>query len=1284
MRSKKNLSLQSPPSSTFRKSRSTLRFPALWFSVFLLSQHAASATLTWIGDIDSSWSSGTGGSNTNWVSNTLPANGDSLVFDLTSSSVVSLTNDLTALTLGGTNAITFNNDALTGTGFTLGGNAITLGGNITSSGITGTHTHDITLSLILSGTRTVTSATGTTIIFDGVISENGGSYGFIKSGTGAATLTGANTFTGALSVNQGTLTVNSIADAGISSALGAGSVINLGSGTTAAGVLTYTGTGGSSNRTVNLAATTTGAATINNNGTGALIFTGTFTNAGTGAKTLTLGGTNTNNSQIQSVLSNGSGTLSLTKNNAGTWQLTAVNTFSGNVSVNQGILSVSSVADAGVASALGAGSVINLGSAAQIGALTYTGAGDSTNRLVSLASTSTGGGTITSSGTGALIFTGAFSNSGSSAKTFTLSGTSTGANEFRPALTDSSGGALTVVKSGAGAWILSGTSSFTGALSVSQGTLTINSLASSGVNSAAGAGSVINLGSGTTVAGTLTYTGSGASTDRTVNLAATTTGGATINSSGSGALVFTGVLSNAGTGTKSLTLGGSYAGGNAIQSAISDGSGTLALTKADAGTWALSGNNTYSGGTTLTTGTLALNSTSAIGTGTLTINGGTLDNTSGSSVTLSTGNAVTLNSSFAFGGSSSLNLGGGAVTLGNINSTVTLNGSGTLTLGELQWNSINGSRVLTVNQASGTGGTLVLGGFQLNTNADIAARNRTITGSGNVTISGAVSNGNAFANGLIYSGSGTLTLTAAATYTGTTTVNGGTLALSGGGSIATASGLAINAGTFDVGGTAAGVVGALTLGAATTTVAGQTMNLVSSQAGGSFTLNGNVTYNVGSTGFENGQATISSNLILAADRTFTVNDSPNASVDLQISGVISGSFALIKANGGTLLLSGTNTYTGQTQLNNGVTAVTALGNIGAASPLGTGDKDGTSGIIRFGNAASTGTLSYLGDGDSTNRPIQIGSGTGATATGGATILSNGTGALIFTATTLNSAVTVSATGPTTARILTLGGTNTNNNTVQGTIANNTGAGTSGTSAVALVKQDAGLWILAGNSSYSGGTTVNGGTLVVNNTSGSATGSGSVIIGNTASLGGSGTAGSLSASASFTEQSGGAIFTGQSGVVDAQTLTLQAGGGFSLSGGIELDLTGGTASGLLNSQAGNNDHLIFSGASVALAGATLALHTSQPVADGAWAAGSSWKLLDWSGVTGTFTNLPDSGLDQGNVSGLPDLTSLGLGWDWSQLYTNGTLSVVALVPEPERAAFLLLGMMFLGLRRRRRF
>jgi fibronectin-binding autotransporter adhesin len=1395
-------------------------FPSSFRLVLLISLAsfaAPAATLTWLGDVNSNWSGGTSSVNTNWNStNTLPANGDSLVFDLNTAGVANLsnTNDLTGLTLGGTNALTFTNDGGTNTGFTLTGNAITLGGNITSTGTTGTHTHTLSLGLILSGTRTVTAASTTTFVIDGLISESGGSFGFVKSGTGTATLSASNTFTGAVSVNQGTLSVSSIADSGTSSALGAGSVINIGSGTTVAGTMVYTGAAASTNRAVNLAATTTGAATINSSGTGALVFTGTFTNAGTGTKVLTLGGSSADNNEIRSVLGNGSGTLSLTKANGGTWMLSAVNTFTGNVSINQGILSVNSIADGGVSSALGAGSVINFGNAAQTGTLSYTGAAASTNRTINLggagagsatidasgsgalvltgnvtnaatsgsktitlngsaanndfqgiisdgglggvvavtkgdtgtwilsglntftgalsvnratlfinsiadsgvasaigagttinlgngaqagtlnytgsggsinralvlASTGAGGGTITNNGSGALVFTGSFANAGTGAKIFTLNGSNTGANEFQAALTDSSGvGALSFVKAGAGTWTLSGTSSFTGTVSVNQGILNVSSIADSGTNSAAGAGTTINLGSAAQT-GTLNYTGSGASTNRSIVLASTGAGGGTITNNGTGALVFTGVVSNTGTGAKTLTLGGSNTGANDLKSLIADGSGTLAFAKAEAGTWILSGANTYSGGTTVSAGTLVLNSSSALGTGTLTLSGGTLDNGSGAALTLSTNNAIAWNGSVVFNGTNSLNLGTGMVTIGNANRDITLNGSSTLTAGALQWNSVGGTRILTVNQGTGSGATLVLGGFQLNVNADTAARNRTLTGTGNVTISGAVVNGNGFANGIIYSGSGTLTLAGSNSYTGGTIVNAGTVALSGGGSISTSSTLTLNAGTLDVGGTSAGVSGTVTLGAATTTVTGQTMNLISSVAGGSFTPGGNVTYNVGSAGFENGRATISAGLVLTADRSIVVNNSPNAAVDVLVSGVVSGSFGLTKGNDGTLRLSGTNSYTGQTQLNNGVTEIYTLGNIGVAGSLGTADKDATSGIIRFGSTANTGALSYLGGGDSSNRRIQIGSGTGATATGGATLLSNGTGALVFSASAFNSAVTVSANGASTARVLTLGGSSTDANTIQGAIINNTGAGTSGTNAVAVVKQDAGLWILAGSSTYSGGTTVNGGTLVINNTAGSATGSGSVSIGSGASLGGNGT---LSTSGTVTLQGGGTLFAGQPGVLDAQTLTLQADAGFTLAGNITLDLIGGGVSSTLNAQTGNNDLLIFNGGAVTLAGATLTIQTSLPVNSGAWAAGSSWKLFNWSGLITHFDNLPDAS-QQGNVSGLPDLSGLGLDWDWSHLYTDGTLSVgvLATVPEPTRAVLLLAGIAGVMVRRRR--
>jgi autotransporter-associated beta strand protein len=148
-----------------------------------------------------------------------------------------------------------------------------------------------------------------------------------------------------------------------------------------------------------------------------------------------------------------------------------------------------------------------------------------------------------------------------------------------------------------------------------------------------------------------------------------------------------------------LTIGG--AGSNTTYSGVITGSGG-SLTIIGPGSLALTGASTYTGGTTLSSGQLNINyggsssANSAIGTGTLTLQGGTFDNTSGSTVILAPNNAQKWNGNFTFQGSSSLILGTGAVTLLG-NSQVTVNGSGTLTVG----GAINGAYSLTMN-GSGT------------------------------------------------------------------------------------------------------------------------------------------------------------------------------------------------------------------------------------------------------------------------------------------------------------------------------------------------------------------------------------------------------------------------------------------------------------------------------------------------------------------------------------------------------------------------------------------------------
>src|SRR5262249_6750962 len=116
--------------------------------------------------------------------------------------------------------------------------------------------------------------------------------------------------------------------------------------------------------------------------------------------------------------------------------------------------------------------------------------------------------------------------------------------------------------------------------------------------------------------------------------------------------------------------------------------------------------NTYSGGTTLSGGSLNINNATALGTGAFTIAAGTtIDNTSAAAITLSSNNAQTWNGDFTFIGTNSLNMGTGAITFGTTSTTPTITVSGsTLTEG----GAISGSTTNTITKNGA--GTLTLTG----------------------------------------------------------------------------------------------------------------------------------------------------------------------------------------------------------------------------------------------------------------------------------------------------------------------------------------------------------------------------------------------------------------------------------------------------------------------------------------------------------------------------------------------------------------------------------------------
>ncbi|HZJ14680.1 MAG TPA: autotransporter-associated beta strand repeat-containing protein, partial [Chthoniobacteraceae bacterium] len=152
-----------------------------------------------------------------------------------------------------------------------------------------------------------------------------GTTGLTKNGSRKLTISTTNSFTGAVAINEGTISVATVADGGANSPLGAGTAISFG-GLEASGKLQYTGPTGSTNRMLTL------------NSTGGVI------EVSTAATTLTASGLITGDGVLTKT---GNGTLVL--NNAGS-------DFTGNIIVDGGTLTAS-VFSNGVTGALGVDSL---------------------------------------------------------------------------------------------------------------------------------------------------------------------------------------------------------------------------------------------------------------------------------------------------------------------------------------------------------------------------------------------------------------------------------------------------------------------------------------------------------------------------------------------------------------------------------------------------------------------------------------------------------------------------------------------------------------------------------------------------------------------------------------------------------------------------------------------------------------------------------------------------------------------------------------------------------------
>ena len=224
-------------------------------------------------------------------------------------------------------------------------------------------------------------------------------------------------------------------------------------------------------------------------------------------------------------------------------------------------------------------------------------------------------------------------------------------------------GSGALIKQGTGALTLSRANTYSGATTISAGSVSVTNAA----------------GLGATTAGTTVASGATLSLDNV----AIGTEGLTINGTGvggNGALIGSGTAASSGTvamgsastigvaaGTDQLTLLGVVSGG-------------FALTKIGAGTLISSGSNTYTGGTVISGGTLAVTANNALGTtagGTTIASGATLDLRN---VTYGTAETLTVNggtiatstgtSSFAgnvvLGANSTVNVAGTQLTLSGV------------------------------------------------------------------------------------------------------------------------------------------------------------------------------------------------------------------------------------------------------------------------------------------------------------------------------------------------------------------------------------------------------------------------------------------------------------------------------------------------------------------------------------------------------------------------------------------------------------------------------------------
>ena len=328
---------------------------------------------------------------------------------------------------------------------------------------------------------------------------------------------------------------------------------------------------------------------------------------------------------------------------------------------------------------------------------------------------------------------------------------------------------VSLVKSGDAIWTLGGTNTYTGNTTITAGTLAMAG------NKITGS-PTISIGNGATLRSTAAFT-LAAGQDIT---GTGSTGFVTMSPAGSNGFVTTSGTDISTSGTLAFSRLDVRGTGNVISSGAIQAGGTASNQRGLLVGNTVTGDLTLSSGASLTTGATGANSQdilgNGVGDGSLIINGGAYTNTSGLA-TLLLGNAASNGGAILTVNSGSASIGTLSYQVGASQSgIVNLNG-GTLTLGNIT------STAIGTREFNFDGGQFVAAGgvtFPADVTANVKNGGAKIDTNGfSATVASPMANfGGTSTGGLTKSGLGTLTLSGNNTYAGGTSVTGGKLRFS--------------------------------------------------------------------------------------------------------------------------------------------------------------------------------------------------------------------------------------------------------------------------------------------------------------------------------------------------------------------------------------------------------------------------------------------------------------------------------------------------------------------------